>query len=468
MDNLYELSISEASGLLKKKELSPVDLVASHLLRIQETDEQLNSFITVLSDTSKKNATQAEKEILAGEWKGKLHGIPIGLKDLYYTKGIPTTVGSKIYENFIPEFNATVVDKLSEAGAIIIGKLQMHEFALGTTSHNPHYGPARNPWNTECVTGGSSGGSASSVSSGQCMGALGSDTGGSIRIPSALCGIVGMKPTFGRVSRYGVFPLSSSLDTVGPMTRTVEDNAIMLNAIAGHDINDSFSSEHHLSDYTSDIEKDISGIKIAHPQTYFYDVIDEEVVCLMEKASEHFMNLGAKVEPVEVPILEHTLAISGTILLSEAAEIHSENIRAKAELIGNDVKSRLQQGALTLGVDYVKSQRARTIYNQKIDDLFKTYDILISPTVATGAPPLNDTSVDINGVQELIAPLLARLTRPQNITGLPTISLPIGFTSKGLPVAMQLTAPAFQEARLYNVANQYEKISAFKNMLPPI
>ena len=291
--------------MLKRKELSPVDLVASHLLRIQETDDHLNSFIKVLSDTSKTFAAQAEKEILAGKWKGKLHGIPIGLKDLYYTKGIPTTVGSKIYKDFIPNFNATVVDKLSEAGAIIIGKLQMHEFALGTTSHNPHYGPARNPWNTECVTGGSSGGSASSVSAGQCMGALGSDTGGSIRIPSALCGIVGMKPTFGRVSRYGVFPLSSSLDTVGPMTRTVEDNAIMLNTISGHDINDSFSSEHPLSDYTSDIEKDISGIKIAHPQTYFYDVIDEEVVCLMKKASEHFASLGAKVEPIEVPILEH-------------------------------------------------------------------------------------------------------------------------------------------------------------------
>ena len=231
MDNLYELSISEASSLLKKKELSPVDLVASHLLRINETDSHLNSFINVLSDKSQKNAIQAEKEILSGQWKGNLHGIPIGLKDLYYTKGIPTTIGSKIYKDFTPDFNATVVTKLSEAGAIIIGKLQMHEFALGTTSHNPHYGPARNPWNTECVTGGSSGGSASSVSAGQCMGALGSDTGGSIRIPSALCGIVGMKPTFGRVSRYGVFPLSSSLDTVGPMTRTVKDNAIMLNAM---------------------------------------------------------------------------------------------------------------------------------------------------------------------------------------------------------------------------------------------
>ncbi|HJO60557.1 MAG: amidase [SAR202 cluster bacterium] len=468
MDNLYELSISEASSLLKKKELSPVDLVASHLLRINETDNRLNSFITVLSDKSQKDALQAEKEILSGQWKGNLHGIPIGLKDLYYTKGIPTTVGSKIYKDFIPDFNATVVDKLTEAGAVIIGKLQMHEFALGTTSHNPHYGPAKNPWNTECVTGGSSGGSASAVSGGQCMGALGSDTGGSIRIPSALCGIVGMKPTFGRVSRYGVFPLSSSLDTVGPMTRTVKDNAIMLNAIAGHDINDSFSAKHSLSDYTSDIEKDISGIKIGNPQTYFYDVIDKEVVCLMEKASEHFTDLGAKVEPAEVPILEHTLAISGTILLTEAAEIHSENIRTKAELIGNDVKSRLQQGALTSGVDYVKSQRARTIYNQKIDDLFKTYDILVSPTVATGAPLLDDTSVDINGVQELIAPLMARLTRPQNITGLPTISLPIGFTSKGLPVAMQLTAPPFQEARLYNIANQYEKVSTFKNIIPSI
>ena len=368
MDNLYKLSISEASKLLNKKELSPVDLVNSHLNRIKETEGKLNSFITVLEDTSRKLAIQAEREILSDKWKGDLHGIPIGLKDLYYTKGVTTTIGSEIYKDFIPEYDARVTTNLKEAGAIILGKLQMHEFALGTTSHNPHYGSARNPWNTECVTGGSSGGSGSSVSSGQCMGALGSDTGGSIRIPSALCGIVGMKPTFGRVSRHGVFPLSNSLDTVGPMTRTVEDNAIMLNAIAGHDKNDSYSSKVEVSDFKAYLEKDISKLKIARPSTYFYDVIDKEVLDLIDKACKQFENLGAEVETIDLPILDHTLAISGTILLTEAAELHSENLKTKSSLIGADVKLRLQQGALTSGIDYVKSQRGRTLYNQKVKE----------------------------------------------------------------------------------------------------
>jgi len=468
LDNLYKLTISEASNLLSKKELSPVDLVKSHLTRIKETENKLNSFITVLEDIAIKSSTQAEKEILSGEWKGDLHGIPIGLKDLYFTKGIPTTVGSEIYKNFVPGYDASVTSNLTEAGAILLGKLQMHEFALGTTSHNPHYGSARNPWNTECVTGGSSGGSGSSVSAGQCMGALGSDTGGSIRIPSALCGIVGMKPTFGRVSRHGVFPLSNSLDTVGPMTRTVEDNAIMLNAISGHDERDPYSAKVEVSDFKAHLEEDITNLKIARPRTYFYDVIDKEVLEFIDKACEQFENLGAEVEEIDLPILNHTLAISGTILLTEAAEIHSENLKTQSGLIGDDVKLRLQQGALTSGVDYVKSQRGRSVYNQKINGLFEIYDILLAPTVPSGAPFIEDDSIDINGTQELVGPLMARLTRPQNITGLPTISIPIGLTSKQLPVGMQLTSQAFQEGFLYNVAYQFEKVSTMKNIFPPV
>ena len=468
MDHLHKLSISEASKLLYKKELSPVDLVKAHLARIKKTDAKLNSFITILEDTAIKSATQAEKEILSGKWKGDLHGIPLGLKDLYFTKGVPTTIGSEIYKNFIPDYDAKVTRNLTEGGAIILGKLQMHEFALGTTSYNPHYGSARNPWNPECVTGGSSGGSGSSVSAGQCMGALGSDTGGSIRIPSALCGIVGMKPTFGRVSRHGVFPLSNSLDTVGPMTRTVEDNAIMLNAISGHDERDPYSAKVKVSDYKAHLKNDINKLRIARPRTYFYDVIDKEVLTLIDKACSQFENLGVEVEMIDLPILDHTLAISGTILLTEAAEIHSENLRTKSSLIGDDVKLRLQQGALTSGTDYVKSQRGRSVYNQKMNELFETYDILLAPTVPIGAPPIADNSIDVNGNQELVGPLMARLTRPQNITGLPTISVPIGFTSNQMPVGMQLTSPAFQEQMLYNVAYQFEKLSTMKNIIPPL
>lgn len=468
MDKLHQLSISEASGLLKSKELSPVDLVDAHLVRLEETDLKLNSFITVLEDTARKSALQAEKEILSGRWRGELHGIPIGLKDLYYTKGVTTTIGSKIYKDFIPEYDARVTKNLTEAGAIILGKLQMHEFALGTTSHNPHYGSARNPWNIECITGGSSGGSGSSVSAGQCMGALGTDTGGSIRIPSALCGVVGMKPTFGRVSRHGVFPLSNSLDTVGPMTRTVEDNAIMLNAIAGYDEQDSFSAKVEVTNFKSNLEKDIRKLKIAKLEPYFYDVIDPEVLNLIHKACDKFNGLGVAVETVELRVLEHTLAISGSILLTEAAELHSRNLNEKAALIGSDVKLRLQQGALISGVDYVKSQRARTVYNQQMNELLQTYDVLLAPTVPIPAPPIGQDSVEVNGRLEPIGPLMARLTRPQNITGLPTISVPIGLTSDLLPVGMQLTSSAFREELLYNVAHQFEKVSTMKNIIPPM
>ena len=248
--DLYYLSISEAADLLQSGKLSPVDLVNSHLERIEATDERLNSFITLLAEESLGAARDAERSIGSGDYLGPLHGIPIGLKDLYYTKGIRTTIGSKILRDFVPDTDAAVTESFKKAGAIIIGKLQMHEFALGPTSINPHDGPAHNPWDIERVTGGSSGGSGSSVAAGQVMGALGSDTGGSVRIPAALCGIVGLKPTFGRVSRYGVYPLSWSLDTVGPMTRTVRDNALVLNTIAGYDSRDPWSVDTPVEDYT--------------------------------------------------------------------------------------------------------------------------------------------------------------------------------------------------------------------------
>ena len=238
MNSLCAISIKEAADLISAHKVKPSELVEAHIERINTTDDKLNSFITVLSESALRSSLIAEKEIMNGNYRGPIHGIPIGLKDLYDTAGTITTVGSKIYRGRLPQEDATVVSRLKEAGAIVVGKLQMHEFALGATSINPHDGPARNPWDTERITGGSSGGSASSVAAGQCMASLGTDTGGSIRIPSALCGIVGLKPTFGRVSRKGVFPLSWTMDTVGPMTRTVEDAALMLNAMVSFDPSD--------------------------------------------------------------------------------------------------------------------------------------------------------------------------------------------------------------------------------------
>ena len=348
-NELHYLTVSDAASLIESRQLSPVELVEAHLERIEQTDERLNSFVTLLADESRSAAADAESAIQGGGYLGPLHGIPIGLKDLYYTKGIRTTVGSKIMGDFIPDYDATVTERFRDAGAILLGKLQMHEFALGATSENPHHGPARNPWDTTRITGGSSGGSGAAVASGQCMAALGSDTGGSVRIPSSACGIVGLKPTFGRISRRGVFPLSNSLDTVGPMTRTVTDNAIVMNVIAGYDERDQSCANRPDEDFTRLLGQEISGLRIGVPQDYFYDLIDDEVRAAVQQAARTLEGLGAQVEECSIPALNDSISISGTILLTEAAEIHLDNLRERPDDFGSDVRGRLEEGAMTPG-----------------------------------------------------------------------------------------------------------------------
>lgn len=466
--DLHYLSISEAAKLLCEKSLSPVELIQAHLSRIDAIEPSLNSFITLLAEEAVISARRSEQEILSGEYRGPLHGIPIGLKDLYYTKGVPTTIGSKIMRNFVPEYDATVTNRFTKAGAILMGKLQMHEFALGSTSVNPHDGPAHNPWNTECITGGSSGGSGSAVSAGQVMGALGSDTGGSIRIPAGLCGIVGLKPTFGRVSRRGVFPLSFSLDTVGPMTRTVRDAALIMNTISGYDPLDPSSARSTDEDFTKSIDQDIKGLRIGIPDEFFYDIIETEVAERMCSAAGVFEDLGAIVERVSIPVLNHSLTISSTILVTEAAEVHIDNLREQPQNIGSDVRGRLQVGALTSAHDYIKAQRARFKFNESIAKTMETYDILIAPTVASGAPKINQTEIEIGGKQENALSLMSRLTRPFNICGYPTASVPSGFTSAGLPTGIQIAGRPFEDSTVLRVAHAYEQATEWHTLKPSI
>ena len=467
-NDLHYLTISETAALIESKQLSPVELVAAHLERIEQTDEQLNSFITLLAEEATAAAASAESEIQDGDYRGSLHGIPIGLKDLYYTKGIRTTIGSKIMRDFVPDYDATVTERFHDAGAILMGKLQMHEFALGATSENPHDGPARNPWDTTRITGGSSGGSGSAVASGQCMAALGSDTGGSIRIPASACGIVGHKPTFGRVSRIGVFPLANSLDTVGPMTRTVRDAAIVMNAIAGYDERDQSSANRPDEDFTRLLGQDISGLRIGIPQDYFYDMIDNEVSTAVQQAAKALESLGAHVEECSIPALNDSISISGTILLTEAAEIHLDNLRECADDFGSDVRGRLEEGAMTPAVSYIAAQRARTQFNSAIADAMKTYDLLLAPTTALGAPKLGDRVVDVGSVQEAKLAIMPRLTRPHNICGIPTVSVPCGFTSEGLPIGMQLAARPFEDALALQVAYAYEQATDWHTRHPAL
>ena len=440
----------------------------AHLERIGRKDSELNSFITLMRDEALASAKRTEAEIRSGNHLGPLHGVPIGLKDLYYTKGARTTVGSKIMRDLVPDFDAGVVERLRNAGAVIIGKLQMHEFAMGATSVNPHDGPAHNPWDVERVTGGSSGGSGAAVAAGLCMGALGSDTGGSVRIPAALCGIVGLKPTFGRVSKYGVFPLSWSADTVGPMTRTVRDTAIMLSAMAGHDPRDQSSSDKPIEDYARALERDVGGLRVGVPQEYFYDVIDPEVREAVSQASRVLEGLGCRVDEVSIPTMEHSAAISGPIMAVEAAEVHLDNLRNRADDIGVGVRRRFETGALIPAIEYVKAQRARTLFNKEIARAFERFDILLSPAVPVPAPKIGETDLDLGERTEPVLGLLPRLTRPFNLCGVATISVPCGFTSSALPIGLQLAGRAFDEATVLRVAHAYEQATDWHTRRPPV
>ena len=465
-DELCFLTVSEAGRRIEARQLSPVELVEAHIDRIERTEPALNSFITLLADEALEQAREAEREIAAGGYRGPLHGVPIGLKDLYYTKGIRTTVGSKIMRDFAPGYDAAVTERFEEAGAALLGKLQMHEFALGATSVNPHDGPARNPWDTSRITGGSSGGAGAAVASGQCMAALGSDTGGSIRIPSGLCGIVGLKPTFGRVSRYGAHPLSWSLDTVGPMTRTALDSAIVLNALAGYDARDPSSVDVPAEDFTAGIEGGIRGLRIGVPTDFFYDVIDEEVAAAMCEAAGVLTELGATVERCSIPALDHALGVSGAILVTEAAETLFDHLRDRPEDIGADVRARLYLGAMTPAVDYIKAQRARSAYNEQLADAMKTYDLLIAPSVAVGAPRIDQELVEVGGRRENALSLMSRLTRPFNLTGQPTISMPCGFTSEGMPIGMQIAGRLWEESTALRAAHGYEQATEWHTRKP--
>ena len=459
-------SIAEAAKLISSGEISPVDLVGAHLARIAQTDGRLNSFVTLLRDEAVAAAADAEKAIRSGNYLGPLHGIPIGLKDLYDTKGVRTAVGSRILRDRVPDGDAAVTERFKEAGAILVGKLQMHEFALGATSENPHDGPAHNPWDTDRMTGGSSGGSGSAVAAGQVMGALGSDTGGSIRIPAALCGIVGLKPTFGRVSRRGVYPLSWSLDTAGPMTRTVRDAALILNAIAGYDSRDPSSANVPAEDFTASLDRGIRGMRIGVPQEFFYDVIDPEVKEAVSRAALVFEELGASVDEVSIPVLEHSLPISNTILITEAAEVHIDHLRERPDELGDDVRARFMLGAMAPARNYIKAQRARVAYNRSMADTMARYDALLAPTMAIGAPRLGERTVSVGDRQESALALLSRLTRPFNIIGAPTVSVPCGFTSSGMPMGIQIAGRAFDEATVLRVANAYEQATDWHKQRP--
>ena len=455
-EEICYLSAGELSPLIQKREISPVEIVKAHLNRIESLEPILNSFITLLADQAMEAARQAEKEIQAGRYRGPLHGIPLGLKDLFYTKGIRTTSGSKIFDTFIPNVDGTVVTKLKEAGTILLGKLNMHPFAYGPTGENQEYGHMHNPWNPELITGGSSGGSGSAATSGQCTLTMGSDTGGSVRIPAALCGLVGLKPTYGRVSRYGLTPLAWSQDHVGPMARSVKDCALAMNAIAGYDPNDPTSMDAPVPDYSRTLTGEIRGLRIGVPKEYFEIPIDSRVKEQFWKAMGRLGELGAVISEVSWPMFHDSMAIASTIQMSEATAYHSDLIKAHGPRIYPPVRLRLEAGFFISAIDYIQAQRARALFYHQSLRLFEKVDLLAGPTVPVTAFKIGLDKVKVGQANVGAISLLTQYTRPFNLNGFPAITLPCGFSDDGLPIGLQLAGRPFEEEMVLRLAHAYE------------
>jgi len=466
--DLESFTIQGLSELVRKREISPVEIIRATLRRIEQYDGELKAFITVLPDEASKDAEEAEASIVKGGYIGPLHGIPIGLKDIIYTKGIRTTCGSKILADFFPREDATVVTRLQRAGAIIVGKLNCHEFAFGATSVNSHYGTPKNPWNPRCIPGGSSGGSAVGVAASLCLGALGTDTGGSIRIPSSLCGIVGLKPTYGRVSTYGVYPLSWSLDHVGPMTKTVKDAAILLQSLAGHDLRDANSSSHPVPDYLS-IREDVRGLRAGVPSDFYFENCDPEVRGSVMKALEALKDAGVLIQEVFIPHLKHATTAGLVILLAEAASKHEVYLKgSQSEAYGKDVKRLLKTGTFVTATQYIKAQRVRSVIREEFLKAFEVVDVLITPGLPVVAPEMVEDSVTISGKRETVRSALTRLMRPYNLTGIPAIVMPCGFSQSGLPAALQIAGRPFEESTILALAQAYEKHTPWHEKRPSI
>lgn len=457
---LHDLTLSDAAALVRARRVSPVELTRAMLARIERLDSQLISYITVTAEAALAAAEQAEQAARADDERPLL-GVPLALKDLFDTAGVRTTGGAKILAERIPQRDATAVARLRQAGAVLLGKLNMHEFAFGVSTANPHFGICRNPWDPSRVPGGSSGGSGAALAAGLCFGSLGSDTGGSIRIPAALCGITGLKPTYGRVSRAGVLPLSWSLDHAGPMARTVRDVALLLTVIAGHDPADPASATVPVPDFTAGLEDGVGGLRIGLPRAYFYEQLEDDVAQAVEAAVAALRAEGAEVREVTVPHLDVAAAAFAPIISAEAAAYHQRWLRERPQDYGEDVRQRLSQGLLYPAVDYVNAQRARRRVMDGFLQVLAEVEVLLTPTVPVTAPPIPGPAVATPNP-------LTRCTFPVNLTGLPALSLPCGFDRQGLPVGLQIIGRPFDEATVLRVGHAYQRLTDWHARRPPI
>ena len=484
--NITELTVHELQEKLKNNELSITEIVKAYTNRINEKEKDVQAFVTTLTEEAIKQAEEIEEKVKNGEIKGKFAGIPIGIKDNICTKGVKTTCSSRMLENFIAPYNATVVEKLNNKNIIDLGKLNMDEFAMGGSTEYSYFKKTKNPWNLNKVPGGSSGGSAAAVAANMVPWALGSDTGGSIRQPSGFCGVVGLKPTYGLVSRYGLVAFASSLDQIGPITKDVYDSAMLLNIIAGHDEKDTTSSDREKIDYTKCLKNDVKGLKIGVPKEFFAEGINSEVKESLKQAMKTYKELGAEIEKISLNIAQYSLATYYIIACAEASSNlgRFDGIRygyrakdckslkelykkSRSEGFGSEVKRRIILGTYVLSSGYYdayykKAQQVRTLVMKQFDDAFAKYDVILTPTSPTVAFDIG--SKTSNPLEMYLSDIC---TVSVNIAGLPGISIPCGVDSQGMPVGMQLIGNKFCEETILNAAYTFEQKIKFRENYKP-
>lgn len=461
------MTILEAAAALRSKLISATELTQSCLRQIERLNPKLNAFITVTAEEALASARRADEEFAAGKDRGPLQGIPVAHKDLFCTTGVRTTSGSKLYERFVPNFDAAVVARLREAGAVMVGKTGMHEHAFGITSNNPHYGAIRNPWNLERIPGGSSGGSAVAVATGMALFATGSDTGGSIRCPASYCSVVGLKPTYGRVSKYGVLPLGFSLDHAGPMTSTVRDAAAVLNAIAGFDARDPSSARRAAEDFQPPQPADLKGMKIGIPENFYFDRLDRVVDFEVREMAELARDLGAELVPVRVPDGVQLNNLAQITLLCEAAAVHEPYLRRSRKHYGDDVRILFDTGRLIPATEYIQAQRLRRRIQGVYLSVLAKVDCLLTPATPAAAPAIGQDEAEVGGQKENVRLAATRLLRGINMLGLPALVMPCAWNADGLPFGVQLIGRPFGEAAILKLGAALEDANS-KREKPPM
>lgn len=466
-EDLDGLTIGKAAKLLRGRKVSALELTRATLDRISAL-HRLNAFITVTPDLALLQARRADRDLARGEYRGPLHGIPVSLKDLYWTKGIRTTAGSRVLGDFVPEQDATATARLAAAGAVLVGKANLHEFAIGATTENPFYGTCHNPWNFDYIPGGSSGGSAAAVAAGLGLASLGSCTGGSIRIPASFCGVVGFKPTYGVIPRTGIVPNSSSLDHGGPITRTAADAADVLEAIAGPDGRDPSAVMQKLPSARTARRTSLKGLRIGVPANYYFDIIDPEVDRLVRAAVDELRRLGARIVPVQLPSVEHCLDACVVVAWSECANFHRRWLIERPKDYGADTLEYLTGALAYRGTDYVQAQRVRARIRDTFRQAFRVVDVLVSPTGVIAASRIGQAEFKLGRRTVPVLSVMARITCIANLTGEPAVSVPCGFKKNGLPVGLQIHGPKMSDMLVLGIAHAYERATAWKDRTPPL